>query len=96
MEAREVLERLKAGDISVEEAEGFFKRQPFEDMGYAKPDLHRQVRSSWILNEDFVLASPKWFLLKARQMNICLAFLRDYMSGTERLWEPEPQSSSLN
>ena len=45
MEAREVLERLKAGDISVEEAEGFFKRQPFEDMGYAKLDMHRRVRS---------------------------------------------------
>ena len=45
MEAREVLERLKVGDISVEEAEGFFKRQPFEDMGYAKLDMHRRVRS---------------------------------------------------
>ena len=45
MEAREVLERLKAGDISVEEAEGFFKRQPFEDMGYAKLDMHRRARS---------------------------------------------------
>ncbi|MEE1303568.1 MAG: nickel pincer cofactor biosynthesis protein LarB [Agathobacter sp.] len=45
MDTREVLEKLKAGDISVEEAESFFKRQPFEEMGYAKLDMHRKVRS---------------------------------------------------
>lgn len=47
METREVLERLKAGEISVEEAEGFFKRQPYEEMGYAKLDMHRKVRSGF-------------------------------------------------
>ena len=41
MEAREILELVKNGSMSVEEAEGFFRRQPFEDMGYAKLDLHR-------------------------------------------------------
>ena len=47
MEAREILELVKNGSMSVEEAEGFFRRQPFEDMGYAKLDLHRRIRSGF-------------------------------------------------
>ena len=31
--------------MSVEEAEGFFRRKPFEDLGYAKLDSHRRIRS---------------------------------------------------
>ena len=42
MEAREVLNRVKNGDISVEEAEKYFKREPYEELGYAKLDLHRK------------------------------------------------------
>ena len=45
MEAREILEQVKAGTISIEEAERYFKKQPFEEMGYAKLDTHREVRS---------------------------------------------------
>lgn len=41
---REVLESLKAGDISVEDAMLAIKKQPFEDLGYAKVDLHRGIR----------------------------------------------------
>lgn len=47
MEAREVLNRVKNGDISVEEAEKYFKREPYEELGYAKLDLHREVRSGF-------------------------------------------------
>lgn len=47
METREVLEQLKRGDISVEEAEGYLRRQPFEDLGYAKLDMHRETRSGF-------------------------------------------------
>lgn len=47
METREVLEQVKAGGISVEEAEKFFRQQPFEEMGYAKLDTHREVRSGF-------------------------------------------------
>ena len=43
MEAREVLNRVKSGEISVEEAEKYFKREPYEELGYAKLDLHREV-----------------------------------------------------
>lgn len=45
MEARQVLEQLQKGDISVKEAEQFFRREPFEEMGYAKIDTHRKLRS---------------------------------------------------
>lgn len=33
--------------MSVEEAEGHFRRQPFEDMGFAKLDMHRKIRSGF-------------------------------------------------
>lgn len=47
MEAREILEQVKAGELSVEEAEEYFRRQPFEEMGYAKIDTHRKIRSGF-------------------------------------------------
>lgn len=47
METREVLTKLKNNEISVEEAESFFKRQPYEELGYAKLDMHRKVRSGF-------------------------------------------------
>lgn len=47
MEAREVLEQVKSGEISIEDAEKYFKKQPFEEMGYAKLDSHREIRSGF-------------------------------------------------
>ena len=47
METREILEQVRSGEISVEEAERFFKKRPFEDMGYAKLDSHREIRSGF-------------------------------------------------
>lgn len=47
MEAREILEQVKAGEISIEEAEKFFKKRPFEELGYAKLDSHREIRSGF-------------------------------------------------
>ncbi|QAT42234.1 nickel pincer cofactor biosynthesis protein LarB [Aminipila luticellarii] len=47
METREVLQKLKNGELSLEEAEQYFRRQPFEELGYAKLDTHRKVRSGF-------------------------------------------------
>lgn len=47
MEARKVLEQVKNGELSVEEAEKYFRKQPFEEMGYAKLDSHREIRSGF-------------------------------------------------
>lgn len=47
MEAREILKKVRDGEMTVEEAEGFFRREPFQEMGYAKLDTHREVRSGF-------------------------------------------------
>ncbi len=43
-EIRMMLEGVKNGSISVDEAMLAIKKQPFEDIGYAKVDLHRKAR----------------------------------------------------
>ena len=43
MEARKVLEQVKSGQMSIEEAEQYFQRQPYEEMGYAKLDTYREI-----------------------------------------------------
>lgn len=47
MEAREILKKVKRGEISIEEAEQFFRKEPFEELGYAKLDTHRKLRSGF-------------------------------------------------
>ena len=47
MEARDILEQVRAGSITVEEAEKYFKKQPYEEMGYAKLDSQREIRSGF-------------------------------------------------
>lgn len=47
MEARHILEQVKEGKISIEEAEQYFKKQPYEELGYAKLDSHREIRSGF-------------------------------------------------
>ena len=41
---RKLLEKVKDGQVSVDQAMLEIKKAPFEDIGYAKVDLHRQVR----------------------------------------------------
>lgn len=43
-DVRKILENVKSGEISVEEALLAIKKKPFDDIGYAKVDLHRNVR----------------------------------------------------
>lgn len=43
-ELREMLEKLAAGKISVDDAILAVKKAPFEELGYAKVDLHRGLR----------------------------------------------------
>jgi hypothetical protein len=47
MDTKELLEQVRDGCISVEEAEHYFKRKPFEELGYAKLDHHREIRSGF-------------------------------------------------
>lgn len=41
---RKILEDVKDGNVSVDDALLAIKKQPFEDIGYAKVDLHRSIR----------------------------------------------------
>ena len=43
-EIRKLLEGVQNGSVSVEDALLEIKKQPFEDLGYAKVDLHRKAR----------------------------------------------------
>ena len=47
MEGKQLLKQVKVGTISLEEAERRLKKQPFEDLGFAKRDYHREVRSGF-------------------------------------------------
>ena len=44
MDEKTLLEAVKRGEVSVEQALAALKKKPFEDLGYAKVDLHRRVR----------------------------------------------------
>ena len=43
-EVKDILLGVKNGSVSVEDALLHLKQQPFSDLGYAKPDLHRGIR----------------------------------------------------
>lgn len=43
-EIRKMLEAVRSGEISVDEALLTIKKAPFEDIGYAKVDMHRGIR----------------------------------------------------
>ena len=47
METKEILKKVKTGEISIEEAEQFFKKSAYEDIGYAKLDTNREIRSGF-------------------------------------------------
>lgn len=47
MNAYEMLKKVKSGEVSIEEAESFFSKDHFYDMGYAKLDTHRKMRSGF-------------------------------------------------
>lgn len=43
-ELKTILEKVRDGSISVDDAILALKKEPFEDIGYAKIDLHRNIR----------------------------------------------------
>lgn len=47
METRDILEQVKNGQLSVEDAEHFFKKKTYEEMGFAKLDTIRERRSGF-------------------------------------------------
>lgn len=45
MNTREILEQLQKEQITLDQADHLLRRQPYEELGYAKLDMHRKVRS---------------------------------------------------
>ena len=45
MDTREILEQLQKEQITLDQADHLLHRQPYEELGYAKLDMHRKVRS---------------------------------------------------
>lgn len=66
METKEILEKFKEGEITLEEAEHYFSRKPFEELGYAKIDTHREVRSGFP-EVIYCAGKPDEFIVKIYQ-----------------------------
>ncbi len=66
MDTREILGGVKNGTVSVEEAEAYFAREPYEELGYAKLDMHREMRSGFP-EVIFCQNKPDDFLVKIYQ-----------------------------
>lgn len=47
METRELLQKVQNGNMSIEEAESLLKDLPYEELGFAKLDHHRSLRSGF-------------------------------------------------
>jgi len=47
MEIQELLEKVQNHEITINEAEAYLKKLPYEDLGFAKLDHHRQLRSGF-------------------------------------------------
>lgn len=47
MDIREMLRQVKEGTMELDKAEEMLKNLPYEDLGYAKLDLHRRLRSGF-------------------------------------------------
>ncbi|MGN1190572.1 MAG: AIR carboxylase family protein, partial [Candidatus Ornithospirochaeta sp.] len=43
-DTKRILEAVKSGELSIDDALLALKKEPFEDIGYAKIDLHRSLR----------------------------------------------------
>ena len=54
--AREILENVKNGKMPIDEAEAYFSQAPYEELGYAKLDMHREIRSGF---QEVVFCSGK-------------------------------------
>lgn len=86
MEAKEILEKVRNGEISVEAAEKFFRQKPFDDMGFAKLDTHRKIRTGF---GEVVFCSGK-------RMSTCSRFSGNWRKRKAMCWGPGPAGNNMN
>lgn len=89
-----ILERVQRGEISIEDAVLQLKKEPFEDLEYAKIDHHRELRQG---NAEVIFGegkTPEQMLgiieavVKQGQKNILITRL--YAEGAEKIHERYP------
>lgn len=66
MDVRQMLEQVQSGEMRIEEAEGLLRDLPYEDLGYAKLDHHRRLRSGFG-ETVFCQGKPDEYLVKIYQ-----------------------------
>lgn len=66
MDVRQMLEQVRSGAMRIEEAEGLLRDLPYEDLGYAKLDHHRKLRSGFG-ETVFCQGKPDEYLVKIYQ-----------------------------
>lgn len=89
-----ILERVQRGEISIEDAVLQLKKEPFEDLEYAKIDHHRELRQG---NVEAIFGegkTPEYMfgiikaMVKQGQKNILITRL--YAEGAEKIHERYP------
>ena len=86
MTLQEILESVKSGSVSVEEAERILKKESYEEMGYAKLDTSRKARTGFA---EVIYCSNK---ADEHLLNI----FERYTEKTVRYSEPELPNISMN
>ena len=84
MYLREILEKVKSGELSVDEAERRVGLETYADMGYAKLDTAREQ------------AFQRLFIVPENQMNILYLYMRNSLRRTEEPLVLVRPRSSLN
>ena len=91
MQIEEILEEVKDGKMSVQDAALKLKKKPFEDIGYANIDYHREIRQG---NAEVIYGAGKTpeqmigiigSMMKAGQENILITRL--YREAAEKISE---------
>ena len=83
MDVKKILEEIRAGSITVEEAEERLKDLPYEDLGYAKLDHHRSLRSGFA-ETVFCQGKPDEYLVQIYKK---FAEENGEVLGTRATWE---------
>ena len=86
--ARRTLEALRAGEITVDEALLALKEEPFLDLGFAKVDLHRELRQG---APEVIYGAGK----TAEQIEAIVRAMREAGVGTVLVTRLSPESAEV-
>ena len=78
MELRELLEQVQAGRMTIEKAETYLKDMPYEELGFAKLDHHRSLRSGF----------GEVIYCAGKSIDHLVSICQHFAAGKEMCWEP--------